>query len=154
MKGRYTQKDFQAAAHESERKYDEGKDSRWYNKDKTGPFFPYLVTIAIGFSILSGVFYSVASSLNSMIPEKSIVTKLKITKKEYDENLPSFIVFGEKDGKQMKFKNKNSSLERKINDSEIQKELLEEQVYDLEVSKRKDDPINIDGNILEIKRHY
>ncbi|VVB78592.1 Uncharacterised protein [uncultured archaeon] len=149
--GRYTQKDFQAAAHESEKNYKSGSANRWYNGDKTGPLFPYLVILGIGFSIISGIFYGVAYKLNSMAPtiEENQIT---ILRKEYDERIPSKIVYARKDnGKEIKLRNKNGALEKKINEYELDEKLEVGRRYCAKIAHRKDYPEDIYGNILDIK---
>jgi len=151
MKPRHSAKDYREAAGESERKYDEGKENRWYNKNKKGNLLPHIVVIGASLIVAAGIFYKVASDLYSMIPETEVLRCVKITEKEDDQIIPAFIVKGiTKERGEIKLRNTNSPLEKKFNAADLQRELTVGRTYDLDVSHTGALPLDVYGNILNI----
>jgi len=150
MAKRQSAQDYKETAAQSERKYSEGSKNRWYNKEHRGKLWPYAFLAISGFSTLIAGFYCVASSLSSLSPEIEIVRGVTVLKKERDPRIPAFVVYAAKeDGTEINLRNKNSVLEKKINELEIFEKLIVGRKYDLKIAHRKQYPLNVYGNILE-----
>jgi hypothetical protein len=150
MKPRFTASDFKESARQSEVEYDRGKSSRWYNREVPSSLKPYMFVVVGGLAILTGMLYVIVDGLNSMIPPRETIN-VKIENKKYDPVLPCFVLEATKDdGVLINLWNKNSNLEKKINDSELQEALRVGETYKLEVSRPRQYPTNVYGNVLKI----
>jgi hypothetical protein len=149
--GRYTQRDYKEAVHESERNYQEGAKSRWFNNYKPSPLFPWIVTFSILTAIGAGISSYIVYELNSMEPtfEEFSIT---VIKKESNEKVGAKMVYVRKDnGEELVLRNKNDPLVKKINEIQLDERLFVGKRGCAKIAHREGYPKDIYGNILDIK---
>jgi hypothetical protein len=147
--------DYKAKAPQTEINYQRDNPSRWWNRPIQGTLKPLYLMIA-GLGITLGTCYFVVDSLSSKISSIETISA-KVTDKKYDQTLPSYVwkaVKIDEKGKETPIVlwNKNSNLEHKLNDSDLQAHTEVNKKIKLRVARSRNYPDNVYGNVLDVEK--